>query len=167
MQWASEDHQNAVQANADDQAKRMTATTGMSYTFVPNDDGGKAVLDHMGVQMAQNGSGSVPAGTISGPKGWYIPNQGSAEQAQALTQDFNARAPFYGFNPVPKGAVVQGITYDQLRQASNGLDNQGHPMSQTDLNNRIDNMSSQLDQIKRALMRTRNSSNPLNRTLLT
>lgn len=149
MQWASEDHQAAVQANADAQAKRMTDSTGMTYTFVPNDDSGKAALDHMGVQMAQNGGVSVPAGTISGPKGWYIPNQGSAEQAQALTADFNARAPFYGFNPVPKGSAVNGLAYDQLRQASNGLDNQGHPMDPTDLNTRVDNMTSQLAQYKK------------------
>ena len=48
MQWADEDHQNAVQANADAQADRMKSTTGMTYTFVPNNDGGKEVLEHMG-----------------------------------------------------------------------------------------------------------------------
>jgi len=148
MQWASEDHQNAVQANSDAQAERMKSTTGMTYTFVPNSDGGKEALDHMGVQMAQNGAVSVPAGTIAGPKGWYIPNQGSEEQAQANTKDWNARATYYGFNPVPKGQVVQGAAYDQLRQASNGLDNQGHPMHANDLQGRVDNMTEQLAKYK-------------------
>lgn len=148
MQWAGEDHQTAVQANSDAQAKRMTDTTGMTYTFVPNDDGGKAVQDHMGVQMAQNGAVSVPAGTISGPKGWYIPNKGSAEQAQANTKDYNSRASFYGFNPTSNGQVVNDIAYDQLRQASNGLDNQGHPMHADDIQARVDNMKEQLAKFK-------------------
>jgi len=147
LQWADEDHQNAVQANADAQADRMKSTTGMTYTFVPNNDGGKEVWEHMGVQQAQNGAVSVPAGTIAGPKGWYIPNKGSAEQAQANTKDYNARASFYGLPPVSSG-VVNDRAYDVLRQMSNGMDMKGNPMHADDLQSRVDNMTEQLTKYK-------------------
>src|ERR1700688_3766584 len=148
MQNAEDDHQAAVQTNADAQADRMTKTTGMTYTFVPNSDGGKEVWDHFGVQMAQNGSVSVPAGTIAGPKGWYVPNKSSVEQAQANTKDWNSRAQFYGFTPLPAGQTVAPAAYDQLRQASNGLDNQGHTMHADDLQARVDNMTEALAKYK-------------------
>ncbi len=147
MQNADEDHQNAVQANADAQADRMKSTTGMTYTFVPNNDGGKEVLEHMGVQQAQSGSVSVPAGTIAGPKGWYIPNKGSAEQAQANTKDYNSRASFYGLPQVSSG-VVNDRAYDVLRQMSNGMDMKGEPLHADDLQSRVDNMTEQLSKYK-------------------
>jgi len=148
MQWADEDHQNAVQAQADSQAKRMTDTTGMQYTFVPNDDNGQAVLTDWGGQMAQDGHVSIPAGTIAGPKGWYIPNKGSAEQALANTQDYNSRAAFYGLPPVPQGKVVNDGAYDILRKISNGFDSAGNPIHANDIQARVDNMKEQLAKYK-------------------
>ena len=148
MQWADEDHQAAVQANADAQAKRMTDSTGMTYTFVPNDDGGKAVLAHMGAQMAQDGHVTVPAGVIAGPKGWYIPNQGSAEQSQANTQDYNARAPFYGLPTVPKGGVVSDASYDILRNMSNGFAPGGQTLHGSEIQSRVDNAKEALAKYK-------------------
>lgn len=148
MQWADQDHQATVQANADAQAKRMTDTTGMTYTFVPNNDGGQEVLAHMTGQMAQNGHVSIPAGTIAGPKGWYVPNQGSAEQAQANTTDYNSRAAFYGLPAVAKGGVVNESAYDILRNMSNGYGPGGQILHATDLQSRVDNMKEQLAKYK-------------------
>lgn len=147
MQWADQDHQDAVQANADAQAKRMTDQTGMTYTFVPNDAGGKAALAQMGGQMAQNGSVSVPDLTIPGPKGWYIPNKNSADQAQARTKDYNSRAQFYALPSVPNGIVKDNL-YDVLRNMSNGYDPAGNPMHANDLQSRVDNMTEQLAKYK-------------------
>jgi hypothetical protein len=137
MQWADEDHQAAVHANADAQAKWMTDSTGMTYTFVPNDDGGKAALEYIGVHMTQNGHVSIPSVVIAGPKGWYIPNKGSAEQAQANTQDYNSRASFYGLPSTPKGGVVTDRTYDVLRNLSNGFNGAGEPIHASEIQGRV------------------------------
>lgn len=148
MQWADEDHQNQVDQQAQAQVDRMKNQTGMTYTFVPNDDGGKAVLTHFGGQMAQDGAVSIPPGTIASPKGWYVPNKNSQEQAQANTKDYNARASFYGL-PAATGGVVDAKLYGLLRNLSNGFDMSGEPVHANQLQSTVDNMSTQLDQYKK------------------
>ena len=106
------------------------------------------MLTHWGGQMAQDGHVSIPAGTIAGPKGWYIPNKGSAEQATANTQDYNSRAAFYGLSPVPQGKVVNDAAYDILRKMSNGFDAAGNPIHANDIQARVDNMKEQLAKYK-------------------
>jgi hypothetical protein len=144
MQWATDDHQTAVQDQADAEAKRMTAQTGMTYTKVPNT--ASDVTTHMIADAAQNGgASSVSPGTIMGPHALYVPNKGSADQAQALTKDYNMRAPAYGLPSVQPGQVVQPGAYDQLRQAASGMDNKGDPQSAAALANRIAILKDQLN----------------------
>src|SRR4051812_42371198 len=149
-QNADEEHQAHMTEFAHQQADRMTAATGMSYTFVPNDDTGAAVLNHLqtGMQNSADGKVSVPAGTIPAPGGWLVPNKGSDEIAQANTKDFNARAPFYGLNPTPSGRVVTPAAYDSLSQMSRGyrMQTDGHtvPMHADEIRTITDNMQSEL-----------------------
>lgn len=142
MQMATDDHQNAVQDQTDAEAKRMTDTTGMTYTKVPNT--AENVKTYIATDQAQNGAASVPSGIIFGPHSLYIPNKSSADQAQADTKNYNWLAPAYGMGSVQPGQVVQPAANNMLRQARNGMDNQGHPMSAADIGNRVDNLTSYL-----------------------
>ena len=153
-QNADEEHQAHMTEFAQSQADRMTANTGMTYTYVRNDDDGSAVLNHLQTGMANSPDGkvSVPPGTIPAPDGWLVPNKGSDEVAQANTKDFNSRAPFYGFNPTPSGQVVKPFAYDSLTQQSRGykLQADGHTavMTPEEIRDLTDNMSSELAKYK-------------------
>jgi hypothetical protein len=142
MQYATDDHQDAVQDRADAEAKRMTGTTGMTYTEVPNTAAN--VKTYMDADQQQNGGASVPSGVIFGPHTLYIPNKGSADQAKADTTNYNSLAPAYGLPPAQPGQVVNPGANNLLRQTRNGMDQQGHPMSATDIGNRVDNLTSYL-----------------------
>jgi hypothetical protein len=142
MQNATDEHQTAVQNQADAEAKRMTDTTGMTYTDVPNTAAN--VTEYMAADTAQNGAGTVPSGVIFGPHVLHIPNKGSADQAKADTQNYNMLAGAYGKATVQQGQVVNPAANNMLRQTRNGMDQNGNPLSAADIGNRVDSLQSYL-----------------------
>ena len=143
LQMEEEDHQMKVDDNSQKQVDWNIAHNGTTYTFVPNDEGGKSVMGHFKGQMMTQGSVQVPVGTIASSKGWYVPNQGSTEQAQGNTNTYNRLASFYAL-PQVNGGLVNDQGYAVLNNMRNGLNPDGKPMSSADLGNRIGNLHEQL-----------------------
>ena len=170
-QAADEEHQAHMTEFAQQQADRMTSQTGMTYTFVPNDDNGAAVINHLQTGMANSPDGkvSVPAGTIPAPGGWLVPNKGSDQIAQANTKDFNARASFYGLNPTTNGRVVTPAAYDSLSQMSRGYRMQadGHtvPMHADEIRAITDNMQSELTKYQKQPNADENTINAISQDI--
>ena len=94
LQLQTQQYQDEHDKNQQEFADHLTQTTGQQFQFVPNDDGGKSVMNNFKGQMNTQGGISVPVGTVALSSGWLVPVDGTAQQAQANTKTYNDRAKF-------------------------------------------------------------------------